>query len=619
MILFLSSLIGTPRAVLALLAALFAALVVPAASRAAEHPALRVIIDASASMEDQLADELKYKLVRRIAQTVLPRYDNRLDMGLIAFGYGDKDSCQDVGSRADIKPLNGKTLLSALDAIKPKGMSPIATALAQAVAAGGPLPDDILLIADGGDNCGGNVCAVAASLATAAPQIRIHVIGLGGTSALRNLSCVSSATKGSFALINNPAELESAIERALQTALIPLSAAPPPAAAVDEPPAPANAEAPTAALEPPPLPERRPKTVPAPAKVAAARPTEVLPPAIRESRLPAGDQPVAAKPAGVPSAAPAREELEIKVEPEAAAPLDGEVGGTPAAALNGTGEASTSGDEIPLDPALTSVQPDAGESETGTDAKVRLLAFITDAGEEIRSGAVWRVYKAQKNEHGHFDLLKSSETPRFESRLPIGTYLVNLSWGRSHLTEKLEVPSAKPIGKSFVLNAGGLRLSAQTGDGAALPVQQVTWRIYSEERDQSGNRQLLIDQAPGGKIIRLNAGIYHVESLLGTANGMIEADLTVEAGKLTDATVTHTATQVTFKLVNAPGGEALAGATWRIRSSDGGLIKETGGALPSQILAAGDYLIEAQFSGRTFARRITIEPGDPVHVEIVIQ
>jgi hypothetical protein len=170
-----------------------------------------------------------------------------------------------------------------------------------------------------------------------------------------------------------------------------------------------------------------------------------------------------------------------------------------------------------------------------------------------------------------------------------------------------------------VLNAGGLRLDARDRDGQPLPEAQVQWRVYSEERDQFGNRQLLIDKAPSGKIIRLNAGIYHIESVLGTANGVVEADLTVEAGKLTDAVVTHTATLVTFKLVNAPGGEALAGATWRIKLPDGTLIKETGGALPTQILAAGEYQIEAEYSGRTFARKVAIEPGDPVHVEIVIQ
>ena len=152
-----------------------------------------------------------------------------------------------------------------------------------------------------------------------------------------------------------------------------------------------------------------------------------------------------------------------------------------------------------------------------------------------------------------------------------------------------------------------------------LTGSQVVYRIYSDERDQFGKRRLILDNAKAARTIRLNAGIYHVASLYGTANGLIETDITIEAGKLTDAVINHSASKVTFKLVNKPGGEALAGAIWRISSPDGQLIKDAGGALPSLILAAGDYTINAKYSGRTFTRKVTIEPGDPVYVEIVIE
>lgn len=618
-------------------------------SAAAERPSLQLIVDASASMEDQLGGELRYKLVQKVAQKVLPRYDARLDMGLIAFGHSDKESCSDVASLAERKAGNAKAVVLAMDRARPKGMSPIGAALNLAAPAGAASPGEILLIADGGDNCGGNVCSIASTLAAAEPALRVHVIGLGGTGSLRSLSCLAEATKGSFAQVRDQNEFEAAVDRVLLTALTPAVAAAAAEAGPSEKPA-------AVAEDLPPPPVRRPKRLlpptkaqdraPAEAAVAAVAPSAPVAPAAPAAPAAAAkDEARAGATAAAPQMRPQREELEIRVEQpatagaaptgtagtdaagaEAAPPLDAEL----AAAAAGV---PLEDDGLPpmegmagmaglADRADVASAPPADAGFTGlsqTESQVRLRAYITEGGELIRSGLIWRIYKAKRDENGRFELVESSELPNFDTRLPVGSYLVNLAWGRSHLTERLDVLSSKPIDQRMVLNAGGLRLQALDSQNRPLPAQQVQWRIYAEERDQFGNRQLLIDQAPGGKIIRLNAGIYHVESVFGTANGQIEADLTIEAGKLADAVVTHTATPVTFKLVNAPGGEALAGASWRIKSPDGALIKETGGALPTQVLAAGDYQIEAQYSGRTFARKITIEPGDPVYVEIVIQ
>ncbi len=67
-------------------------------------------------------------------------------------------------------------------------------------------------------------------------------------------------------------------------------------------------------------------------------------------------------------------------------------------------------------------------------------------------------------------------------------------------------------------------------------------------------------------IIRLNAGIYHIVSTYGDANAKVEADVNVEAGKLTEATVSHSAARVTFKLVTRIGGEALPDTQWTVQT-----------------------------------------------------
>ena len=125
--------------------------------------------------------------------------------------------------------------------------------------------------------------------------------------------------------------------------------------------------------------------------------------------------------------------------------------------------------------------------------------------------------------------------------------------------------------------------------------------------------------AKPGVIIRLNSGIYHIVSTYGDANAHVRADVTVEAGKLTEAVVTHAAAKVTFKLVTRAGGEALADTQWSILNSEGDVIKESVGALPTHTLAPGKYTCTARSGGRVFRRDFSVEQSQATEVEVVMQ
>ena len=125
--------------------------------------------------------------------------------------------------------------------------------------------------------------------------------------------------------------------------------------------------------------------------------------------------------------------------------------------------------------------------------------------------------------------------------------------------------------------------------------------------------------AKPGLIIRLNAGAYHIVSVYGDANAKVRADVTVEPGRLTEATINHTAAKVTFKLVLQPGGEALADTTWSILTPGGDVVKESAGALPTHILAAGSYTVLARYNGKNYTRDFALEAGDVKQVEVVIR
>jgi hypothetical protein len=189
--------------------------------------------------------------------------------------------------------------------------------------------------------------------------------------------------------------------------------------------------------------------------------------------------------------------------------------------------------------------------------------------------------------------------------------LVNVSYGRAYLTRLIKVEPGRAARELFVLNAGGLRLNARTADGQSIASGAVVNEIYSDERDQAGNRQLIVAGIRPGVILRLNAGLYHVKSTYGDANGVVQGDISIEAGRLTELTLSHEAANVTLKLVTETGGEALADTQWRIYTPDGTLVRESVGALPTHILAPGRYNVEAVRNGRKYAEIFEVVGGKP--------
>ncbi len=146
----------------------------------------------------------------------------------------------------------------------------------------------------------------------------------------------------------------------------------------------------------------------------------------------------------------------------------------------------------------------------------------------------------------------------------------------------------------------------------------MSYSIYSD-LDQSDSRRLIMSGAKPALVMRLNAGIYHIVSTYGDANATVASDVTVEAGKLTEATIAHAAAKATFKLVARAGGEALPDTQWSIQTPQGDPVKESIGALPTHILAPGSYTVVAKWQGKAFRREFTLTDGEMTQVEVVIQ
>jgi hypothetical protein len=274
----------------------------------------------------------------------------------------------------------------------------------------------------------------------------------------------------------------------------------------------------------------------------------------------------------------------------------------------------------PTLPANTTVVPraPAADGTVPTGGQVNLVALLTVDGQRIDKGLVWRIFASTRDPRAAPNLVMTKREASPTVELDPGEYIVNAAFGRADITRKIVVTAGAASSEKFVLNAGGLKVKVLV-DGVEPAANTVTYDILSSERDQSDNRVRVLAGAKPNVINRLNAGIYRIASRYGDANAKVEADVTVEAGKLTEATVTHSAARVTFKLVNRLGGEALPDTQWTVHAPDGGLVLQSVGALPTHILAPGTYSVTAKSASGVYKRDFTLANGEVSQVEVLMQ
>lgn len=246
-------------------------------------------------------------------------------------------------------------------------------------------------------------------------------------------------------------------------------------------------------------------------------------------------------------------------------------------------------------------------------APLSLSATFGGSSRPIDSGLVWRIYP----ESGETTqpLARSTEpAPTF--RLDPGTYIVHVAYGMAGAVRRVNV-GPRGSTEKVALNAGGLKLAGAIG-GQALPANKLNFTIYVPLPGNSEGKLVASNVKPGD-IVRLPEGTYHVVSNYGDTNAIMQVDLKVENGKVTEATLNHRAATVTLKLVTQPGGEALAGTGFSVLTPGGDVIREVIGAFPDMILAEGEYVVIARYQGTVYQRPFKVDSGLDREIEVLAQ
>jgi hypothetical protein len=265
----------------------------------------------------------------------------------------------------------------------------------------------------------------------------------------------------------------------------------------------------------------------------------------------------------------------------------------------------------------------SGSGSAWAGDPVRLSAvFAPGESQPIGAGLVWRVFSAQAGPDGNYPLVAESSEPTPVVSLDDGDYIVHAACGLAGVARRISVAGA-PLSQKLVMNAGGLKLAGALS-GAVIPASRLVIQVYLPEPNDP-EAKLILPSLKAGEPVCLPEGNYHVVSKLmdvsgasNTAtNSVIYADLRVLAGKLTTGELRHRAASMTLKLVNAPGGEALANTAFSVLTPGGDVIREMIGAFPSMVLAEGEYIAIARHDNKTYQATFKVLSGQDRDVEVL--
>jgi hypothetical protein len=263
---------------------------------------------------------------------------------------------------------------------------------------------------------------------------------------------------------------------------------------------------------------------------------------------------------------------------------------------------------MPLSPPVPAAAPN-----DAAKLPVSLSAVFAGEPKPIRSGLVWRVFE-ERTDAGPPALVEKSSNAAATFSLKPGNYIVHAAYGFAGASKRISVQSREVV-ERLTVSAGALKVGGVVGD-TPIPGNRLAVSVYVPIGNDSEGR-LVAGNIRGGEIVRLPEGNYHVVSTYGESNAIMRSDLTVEPGRVTEATLNHRAATVTLKLVASTGGEAFAGTAFSVLTPGGDVIREAIGAFPSVTLAEGDYVLIARHEGQVYTREFKVESGLDRDIEVI--
>ncbi len=244
---------------------------------------------------------------------------------------------------------------------------------------------------------------------------------------------------------------------------------------------------------------------------------------------------------------------------------------------------------------------------------IALQAFYSGGGKPVTTDVEWRIFAIR---NGEPSLLTSTQETAPRIAIPPGDYMVHVSHGQASATKRLTMGSG-PASERLAISAGGLIVRAKLAE-APLAANRQTISVFIPQANDSEDK-LVTKALKSGELLRLPEGTYHIVSTYAGSNSVTRADITIQSGRVTEATMNHKAATMTLKLVRQAGGVAIANTAWTVQTPGGDVIREALGAFPTLELAEGEYDVIARNDNREVKDKMKVISGVNRDHEVILR
>lgn len=196
----------------------FAALI-PTLSPAAEMARTILVLDASGSMWGRIDGRPKIEIAREVIGKLVDDLPEGTELGLVTYGHRKKGDCEDIELLVEPSKLDRAAFKKTVNAIQPKGMTPLTSAVVFAAEnlRSTELKATVILVTDGEETCDRDPCEAAQTLEETGVDFTAHVVAFDlDDKAAKSVECLAKGTGGLFLKADNATTLADALQMVIE-------------------------------------------------------------------------------------------------------------------------------------------------------------------------------------------------------------------------------------------------------------------------------------------------------------------------------------------------------------------------------------------------------------------
>ncbi|MFO1518917.1 MAG: Ig-like domain-containing protein [bacterium] len=182
---------------------------------------IELILDMSGSMWEQIQGKSKIEIAKEVLASLVKGFPKTANLGVRVYGHRSKGDCKDTELLVPFGKVDPDSIIAKVNALKPKGMTPIDYNLRQGLTDVQGLQGSkvIILVTDGIESCKGDPVKAAQDLMAAGLKLKVDVVGFNvanAPDAVAQLKKVAEVGQGKFFSAESAEELQAALAEAVK-------------------------------------------------------------------------------------------------------------------------------------------------------------------------------------------------------------------------------------------------------------------------------------------------------------------------------------------------------------------------------------------------------------------